>query len=246
MLEVRYIYDLDKKPVNEYTIKNGKYQLSVINIGATITKMIVPNKNDKLENITLRYYDYKDYKINPYYLGCLIDTEKFIHLEPCGLNYYFECTFEHNTLIFTYRENDKYIIVKYSLLNNMILIEYDTNLGISLSHVLFFNLSGNLKKDILGHQLDIASKTIDFKEDIPHFKHFINEENENLLKLALKEKGISLNIDALNRDIYLSYGKYFDKEYFINKKNVAKLYSGIGIVVCGKKPNQFVSIEFLD
>ncbi|QVK17317.1 hypothetical protein KHQ81_10680 [Mycoplasmatota bacterium] len=244
MLEVRYIYNFNNKPVNEYTIKNGKYSLSVINIGATITKMIVPNKNDKLENIILRYYDYKDYKLNPYHLGCLIDTEKFTHLEPCGLNYYFECTFEDNTLIFTYRNNDDYIIVKYSLLNNMILIEYDTNFPINLSHVIFFNLSGNLKESILKHQLEIGSKTIDFKEDISYFRHFLNKDNETLLKLKFKDNGIGFNLDALNRDIYLSFGKYFNKEFFINKKNVARLYSGIGIVACGKKQNQFMSIEF--
>ncbi len=244
MLEVRYIYEVAGEPVNEYTISNGRYQLSAINIGAAITKMIVPNQDDKLENITLRYYDYKDYKINRYNLGNLIDLNQFIKNEPCSLNYYFHCTFESNTLKFTYEEDDHYIFVKYSLLDNLVIIEYDTNLDIHLANVLFFNLSGNLKDNVLAHDIKINSLSVDLKEDIPFFKCYTSYQAYELLQLHLKDNGIHLNIDSSNRDIYVSFGKYFNEEFFINKKNLAQTYSGVGIVVCGKEQNQYVSYEF--
>ncbi len=245
MLEVRYIYDVNNKPVNEYTIKNGSYQLSVINLGATITKMIVPNENNKLENITLRYYDYKFYKENPYYLGCLIDVDKFIQKKPCCINYYFNCTILYHALIFTYKENNHYIIIKYSLEDNQVLIEYDTNLPINLSHVLFFNLSGNVKFDILNHDLKIGSKEIDLKQDISYFKHYNNDDEDELLHLSYKENEIKMKVFSFNRDIYLSFGKYFNKEFYINKKNIGEQFSGIGIVICGELNNQLVNYQFL-
>jgi len=242
MIEVRYIYDVDNQPVNEYTISNGKYLLSVINIGASITKMIVPNKIDKLENIVLRYFDYKAYKTNPYYLGCLVDTNELINHKLHALNYYFKCSFEQNTLVFTYQDKTKYIIVKYRLVENKFSIEYDTNMEISLSHVLFLNFSGNVKDNILNHELEIASQKIDLMEDLEFFKHYLCDKKEPLITLKLRESGIALNIHSLNHDIYLSFGKYFNKEFVINKKNIAQLYSGIGIVVLG---SQCVTYEFL-
>ena len=117
MLEIKYIYHLDEdKPVNEYTIRNGSYRLSVLNLGAQVTKIIVPNKDDKLENITLRYHDYKLYKNNEYNIGCLIDTDKFINGNDYFIDYYFNCEILENSLKFTYEEDDKYINIIFTLM----------------------------------------------------------------------------------------------------------------------------------
>ncbi|OOB76815.1 MAG: hypothetical protein BEN19_03885 [Epulopiscium sp. Nuni2H_MBin003] len=46
--------------------------LEVLNIGGAITKILVPDKNGKVENIVLAYQDYNDYIINKAYLGVII------------------------------------------------------------------------------------------------------------------------------------------------------------------------------
>jgi galactose mutarotase-like enzyme len=244
LIEIRYIFDWDHKPVNEYTIKNGRYQISAINIGAAITKIIVPNKHDKLENITLRYFDYKDYKNNKFLLGSLIDYQKFIDHQNCQINNYFECVLDQNTIIFKYDIEDKYIKVKYSLLDNNILIEYDTNSDLLLSNVIYFNLTGNLKGDIKDHNLLIGNDVVDLLQDIENFKRFeVTNENE-LMLLNLEENGIKVALDSIERNISISNGKDFNKMFYINKKIEAVIYSGVGIVIGGNKFNKFVNYEF--
>ena len=40
MVEVKYIYTHQGKPVNEYTIRNGKFQVSMINLGRRLRKWL--------------------------------------------------------------------------------------------------------------------------------------------------------------------------------------------------------------
>lgn len=243
MIEVRYIYDIDNKPINEYTIKNSKYHLSVINLGATITKIIVPNHYEKLENITLRYHNYKDYKQNPLFLGAIVNFEKFLLHENCLVNYYFNCEIEGNRLIFTYINQKEYITVKYTLLDNSISIEYDNNLDIHLSQLIFFNLTGNIKGNVLNHKLLINSTFIDPQAESFNFKKFCSKDNK-LLTMINEENGIEMCIKGNNQDIYLSRGEYFKNEILINKNNKAEMFAGIGIIIAGEMVKQCVEYEF--
>ncbi len=243
MIEVRYIYDIDDKPINEYTIKNGKYQLSVINLGAAITKIIIPNHHNKLENITLRYHNYKEYKKNPLLLGALININKFFLQEDFLVNNYFNCEIENNQLIFSYINQLDYIIIKYTLLENSITIEYDNNLDIYLSQFIFFNLTGNLKGDILNHKLLANSSIIDLKENSFNFRKFCFNENEQLT-MRNEENGIEMCIKVNNQDVYISKGEHFLPEFLINKNKKAEINSGVGILVVGEINRQFVEYEF--
>lgn len=233
MLEVRYIYHFDNKPVNEYTLKNGRFQISILNLGAAITKIIVPNQHDKLENITLRYHDYKLYIDNKYNLGCLIDIDKFINNEDYVLNYYFDCEVLENALKFTYSKDDNYISVIYTLNDYELLIEYQNNLQVNLGHIIFFNLSGNVKENINNHLLKYNEKLVNLNEGIEYFSPLTNKEDRGKIFLVLPENGINLSIDILNPIVYYSLGKYFNQEFYINKRKLAKEHLGIGLLLNG-------------
>ncbi len=234
MLEVRYIYDVDYQPVDEYTLKNGRYQISILNLGAAITKLVVTNKYDKLENIILRYHNYKYYKTNPYLIGGLVDIDKLMKQIPCIINYYFTCQVLENGLKFIYEKENFYIYITYTLLDNKLIIDYDTNLSVNLGHVIFYNLSGNIKDNILHHELLLNSQKIDFKQNIPYFIPIKTSEKEALLQLQLESNGIQMNVEC-NSNIYISNGTYFVDEFPVNRGVLAQAFSGLGIVCCGKK-----------
>lgn len=57
----------------EYTLKNDHgMTVSVLNYGGIITKIIVPDRDGKMENVVLGYKNYADYETNPNFFGALI------------------------------------------------------------------------------------------------------------------------------------------------------------------------------
>lgn len=57
----------------EYTISNDHgISVSALDFGGIITKIMVPDKNGKRENIVLGYKNYQDYESNPNYFGAII------------------------------------------------------------------------------------------------------------------------------------------------------------------------------
>lgn len=67
---------ITKKVINqwkEYTLTNRNgMSVSFLNFGGIITKLMVPDRKGKLENIVLSYDDYKLYEDNPNYFGAII------------------------------------------------------------------------------------------------------------------------------------------------------------------------------
>lgn len=63
----------DGKPVTEYKITNssGSY-ISVLNFGAILKNIAVPDKNGKLTDVVLGYDNLADYESNPNYFGATI------------------------------------------------------------------------------------------------------------------------------------------------------------------------------
>jgi galactose mutarotase-like enzyme len=233
MLEVRYIFNVENRPVNEYTIKNGGYQISVLNLGAALTKIIVPNKDNKLENITLRYYDYKLYKTNPYYLGSLIDMKEIEQGKPDLLNYYFKCQVLENSLVFTYRDLGAYISVIYTLIDNFVIIEYDNNMKLELGQIIYFNLSGNIKTDILQHQLTVNNFVLNPKKAIESFYKFTCNQDTEIV-LSLNTNKIKCVVNLFTKALYYNFGKLFTESLYLNKKIPAQEYSAIGIAIESK------------
>ncbi|SES93665.1 aldose 1-epimerase [Oceanobacillus limi] len=56
-----------------FTLTNDQHmQVSILNYGGTITRLVVPDKHGKLENIVLGYKNILDYESNPYFFGTII------------------------------------------------------------------------------------------------------------------------------------------------------------------------------
>jgi aldose 1-epimerase len=57
----------------EYTLTNQKgMSVSILDFGGIITKIIVPDRKGKLENVVLSYKNYQEYESNPNYFGAII------------------------------------------------------------------------------------------------------------------------------------------------------------------------------
>jgi aldose 1-epimerase len=57
----------------EYTLTNQQgMSVSILDFGGIITKILVPNRHGKLENVVLGYKNYQEYESNPNYFGAII------------------------------------------------------------------------------------------------------------------------------------------------------------------------------
>ena len=234
MIEVRYIYDVCNQPVNEYTIRNGRYALSMINLGATITKIVVPNGSEKLENITLRYHDYSFYKTNEAGVGCLLNYDLLSSGSYHPKLFYFNCTFEKNALIFKYQKEEYYMNITFSLNDHHISIIYDSNIVGIWRHLMHFNLSGNLKDNILSHEVMLDGKVVNL-----HTASEITKLKGNDISLINKDNGIHCRIFPQSKEVILLMSKGTPILKF-NKGTPGFDYIGIGII----SPSDCIRYEF--
>ncbi|MDR2655665.1 MAG: galactose mutarotase [Oscillospiraceae bacterium] len=58
--------------ITEYYLDNGQMTVTILDLGATITRILVPDKNGRKENVTLRYKNIEDYQENKTYFGALV------------------------------------------------------------------------------------------------------------------------------------------------------------------------------
>lgn len=64
---------LKNREVVEYNLKNNNgIEVSILNLGGIVTRIMTPDKNGNLENIVLSYKNKEDYFTNPSYYGALI------------------------------------------------------------------------------------------------------------------------------------------------------------------------------
>lgn len=69
--------NIDKQSIldqwNEYTLTNDNgMTVRALDFGGIITKIVVPDRTGKLENVVLGYKDYAEYAHNPNYFGALV------------------------------------------------------------------------------------------------------------------------------------------------------------------------------
>lgn len=69
MIKAEKVAEHEGQPVYHYVLDNGKMQVEMSNFGGLITKIIAPDKNGKMENITLTLDNASDYltKSNPFF-----------------------------------------------------------------------------------------------------------------------------------------------------------------------------------
>lgn len=188
----------ENQDVYEYTLtnKNG-VSISATSFGATLTKLVTPDKEGKRENITLNVENLEDFASNRPFYGATIgrvagritrgkftldgkdyqvdinEGENMLHGGPNGLDtklWDIDVDESAGKLIFTYKspagENNFpgtiQIKVTYTLTEeNDWVIDYEATtdeatLFNPTNHV-YFNLTGDIKKPILDHELELAS-----------------------------------------------------------------------------------------
>ncbi|WP_300382961.1 aldose epimerase family protein [Clostridium sp.] len=82
------ISKVNERDIISINIKNSKgFELKVLNFGGIITDILVPDKNEKIENVVLKYENMEDYKENsPYYGGFIGRTSGRIANGKVNLN----------------------------------------------------------------------------------------------------------------------------------------------------------------
>ena len=188
------------EPVMEYTlINNSGMSVSCLNYGCIITKIMVPDRNGKIENVVLGFEQIEDYvDLNPYFGSIVgrvagrinhsefeLDGEVYrltpnedpnhLHGGTKGFNSVIWKTEHFETenavgLKFFYRSvngEEGYpgnldTTVTYLLNNqNELSISYEARTDqktiVNLTNHSYFNLSGNLKRDVSEHILQLDS-----------------------------------------------------------------------------------------
>lgn len=157
MVEVKYIYTHQGKPVNEYTIRNGKFQVSMINLGATLTKMVIRNRFRKYESVHLRFHDYRKYRLDGHPLTSWW-CERGGVLTPLSA-VYFEAEFIENGIRFTSLHPAYPLTIDYRFIDYTLSVQAYSKECYHFN--LYVNLSGNLKRDTSAHQCKVDNLMID-------------------------------------------------------------------------------------
>ena len=192
--------ELNNRPVYSFRIINDRgMEITCINYGCIITKIIVPDKQSSFENVVLGYDTFEEYLNDTAFLGAVVGRVggriKGAQFELDGQTYTLTKNEQNNHLHggikgfnrvvwdseivenedasgvqFTYLSPDGeegypgnvLIKVSYMLNNkNELIITYDAETDqktlLTVTNHTYFNLSGNLKRDILHHTLKLKS-----------------------------------------------------------------------------------------
>ncbi|WP_112182310.1 aldose epimerase family protein [Paraliobacillus zengyii] len=194
----------------EFTLSNKQgMEVSCLNYGGIITKIMTPNKNNEFENVILSYADYEDYLDNPNFFGALIgrvagrieassfqldgktynlpsnEGKHHLHGGAAGFHkvLWQAAPFEESDAVgvtLTHRSQDGdggypgnlVMKVTYTLTNeNAFNITYeavvDQKTILTTTNHSYFNLSGNLKTDILQHDVKMeASQFVELDHEL--------------------------------------------------------------------------------
>jgi len=191
--------ELNGNGVYEYTLRNANgVEVSCLNFGCAITRIVTPDRWGNVENIVLVFQDLAAYQTNPIFAGVVVGRVagriKGAQFELEGKPYYLACNDgenhlhggmkgfhkalwnveiidqEKNILQFSYRSPDGEEGYPGTLTTEVTYVLTDANelwvyyQGQSDKTTLFnptnhtyFNLSGNLKRDICEHTLKLKS-----------------------------------------------------------------------------------------
>lgn len=192
--------EINDQTVNSFTLVNDHgIELTCINYGCIITKMITPDKDGNYENIVLGYDSLEEYVKGSYFFGTVVGRVagriKGGSFDLNGKTYTLAKNENNNHLHggdkgfdkviwdASIQENDEKVSVQFSYLSPDGEEGYPGNLNIKVTYTLnnqneltihysgisdektllnmtnhsYFNLSGNIKRDILNHSLSIKS-----------------------------------------------------------------------------------------
>ncbi|MCZ0702483.1 aldose 1-epimerase [Natronobacillus azotifigens] len=201
---------VDGQKWTEYTLLNDNgMEVSFLDYGGIITKMVTPDRLGTLENVVIGYKNYEDYLKNPNFFGALIgrvagriegsrfaldgieyqlptnEGRNHLHGGEVGFHqvlWQVELV-EHATSVgailhYTTSDGDGgypgnvAVKVTYTLTNdNQFTIDYeavsDKKTVLTLTNHAYFNLSGNLKQDILHHEVTMdVSRFVELDDEL--------------------------------------------------------------------------------
>lgn len=72
-INILKVAEFNSKDILSYNIRNSKgFGINVLNYGGIITDVLVQDKNDKIQNVVMKYKDINTYEENPSYFGACI------------------------------------------------------------------------------------------------------------------------------------------------------------------------------
>jgi len=200
LINKRLFGEVDGKSIYEYTLRNTNgIEVSCLNYGCAITKIITPDQNESYENIVLGFQEMAAYQTNPIYAGVVVgrvagrikdaqfqlEGEKYTLTSNDGQNHlhggvegFHKAVWDAEiiegtqdaVIAFSYTSLDGeegypgtlVVTVIYTLNNNNeFIINYqgqsDKDTLFNPTNHTYFNLSGNLRRDISQHYLKIDS-----------------------------------------------------------------------------------------
>ncbi|KHF39112.1 aldose epimerase family protein [Halalkalibacter okhensis] len=229
--------EIEGKEVKSFFLKNDHgMEVTCINYGCTITKILTPDHQGMIENVVLGFDTIEEYVNHSPYFGCVVgrvagrigqsefelDKETYHLPKSEGENHLHggnkgfdkvlwdaeteestnevKVTFIHESLDGDqgYPGNVK-VMVTYLLNNdNELIISYhavtDKKTLLNLTNHSYFNLSGDVKRDILGHELTVKSdQLIELSETLLPTGELIEVENTafDFRKGRLLEDGVT-------------------------------------------------------
>ncbi|WP_071396413.1 aldose epimerase family protein [Bacillus tuaregi] len=187
---------INNQSVFSYTLKNDDgFEVTAINYGCIITKIMVPDKSGQVENVVLGHDTLKEYIEDSSFLGAVVgrvagrikggsfeldgttytlaqnNHPNHLHGGIKGFNkVIWDAELMNDGVRFTYLSKDGEegypgnlsVEVIYRLTNDHeLLIHYsaqtDQKTLLTVTNHSYFNLSGNLKRDVLNHTLTLKS-----------------------------------------------------------------------------------------
>ncbi|MDO7976414.1 galactose mutarotase [Oceanotoga sp. DSM 15011] len=247
-------FDSHGNRINEICLKNkNDMQLNVINYGAIINKIIVPDKNKKFENVVMGLNNIEEYEKKSQYFGSIIgrvagrisnakikideieynleknEGENTLHGGTEGLDkkfYEFETFMKKDKagIILKTKSKDGEcgfpgnldIEIIYSLndeneIELMYKVKSDKKTYVNLTNHTYFNLSGNLKENILNHYIKINSEKVIYLDENTLPKKVVNTNNT---EFDFKQyKKIGKNINSKNEQLIRCNG--YDHPYIL-------------------------------
>ncbi len=249
--------EIDQQPVISFTMINDHgMEVTCINYGCIITKIVTPDKDGNYENVVLGFDQFDPYVTNSPYFGAVIGRVAGRIQNACfeldGKTYTL-CKNENNNHLhggvkgfhrvlwnavavekeeevgvqFSYTSPDGeegypgtvQVQVTYMLNNqNELVISYnahsDKSTLLNLTNHTYFNLSGNIKRDILNHELKIKSdQFLELNEELIPTGVFLDVANT---PFDLREgKKLKDGITANHSQIEL-VGQGYDHPFLLN------------------------------
>ncbi|WP_421385468.1 aldose epimerase family protein [Bacillus salacetis] len=188
--------EIQGQEISSFTLKNDNgIEITAINYGCIITKILVPDMNGNLENIVLGHNSLAEYVEDPYFIGAVagrvggriaggsfeLDGERYTLAQNNGKNHLhggirgfnkavWDAEIIEDGVRFTYLSRDDeegypgnlQVKITYTLdEQNQLKIQYEAETDkktiMTLTNHSYFNLSGDLKRDILQHNLQLKS-----------------------------------------------------------------------------------------